>query len=140
MRPHATGGSRALPFEGLRILDMTSFWAGPLTGHTLALLGAEVIHLESATRPDGARLSDRDQIATPAQFDLIEALESYAAQRGVSLLDVAIGGLLADEVVSTVIAGATKPEQVHANASAARWIPAGDDLTALQQVLADHPV
>jgi crotonobetainyl-CoA:carnitine CoA-transferase CaiB-like acyl-CoA transferase len=35
---------------------MTSFWAGPLTGHTLALLGAEVIHLESATRPDGARL------------------------------------------------------------------------------------
>ena len=48
--------SRSLPFEGLRILDMTSFWAGPLTGHTLALLGAEVIHLESATRPDGARL------------------------------------------------------------------------------------
>ncbi len=35
---------------------MTSFWAGPLTGHMLALLGAEVIHLESATRPDGARL------------------------------------------------------------------------------------
>ena len=35
---------------------MTAFWAGPLTGHTLALLGAEVIHLESATRPDGARL------------------------------------------------------------------------------------
>jgi aryl-alcohol dehydrogenase-like predicted oxidoreductase len=90
--------------------------------------------------PDGARLSDRDHIATPAQFDLIEALESYAAQRGVSLLDVAIGGLLADDVVSTVIAGATKPEQVHANASAARWIPAGDDLAALQQVLADHPV
>ena len=52
----ANGESRALPFEGLRVLDMTSFWAGPLTGHTLALLGAEVIHLESATRPDGARL------------------------------------------------------------------------------------
>ena len=56
VRPTAKGASRALPFEGLRILDMTSFWAGPLTGHTLALLGAEVIHLESATRPDGARL------------------------------------------------------------------------------------
>ena len=56
VRPAANGASRALPFEGLRILDMTSFWAGPLTGHTLALLGAEVIHLESATRPDGARL------------------------------------------------------------------------------------
>ena len=56
VRPPATAASRTLPFEGLRILDMTSFWAGPLTGHTLALLGAEVIHLESATRPDGARL------------------------------------------------------------------------------------
>ena len=53
---NSTSASRALPFEGLRILDMTSFWAGPLTGHMLALLGAEVIHLESATRPDGARL------------------------------------------------------------------------------------
>ncbi len=56
VRPPAKSASRTLPFEGLRILDMTSFWAGPLTGHTLALLGAEVIHLESATRPDGARL------------------------------------------------------------------------------------
>ena len=46
----------ALPFAGLRVLDMTAFWAGPLTGHLLALLGAEVIHLESASRPDGARL------------------------------------------------------------------------------------
>jgi crotonobetainyl-CoA:carnitine CoA-transferase CaiB-like acyl-CoA transferase len=56
VRTPPNGASRELPFEGLRILDMTSFWAGPLTGHTLALLGAEVIHLESATRPDGARL------------------------------------------------------------------------------------
>ena len=48
--------SGALPFEGLRILDMTAFWAGPLAGHVLALLGAEVIHLESANRPDGVRL------------------------------------------------------------------------------------
>jgi crotonobetainyl-CoA:carnitine CoA-transferase CaiB-like acyl-CoA transferase len=56
VRTPSKGASRVLPFEGLRILDMTSFWAGPLTGHTLALLGAEVIHLESAARPDGARL------------------------------------------------------------------------------------
>ncbi len=55
-RTGAPTASTALPFEGLRVLDMTSFWAGPLTGHLLALLGAEVIHLESAARPDGARL------------------------------------------------------------------------------------
>ncbi len=48
-----TGG---LPFEGLRVLDMTAFWAGPLAGHMLALMGADVIHLESAKRPDGVRL------------------------------------------------------------------------------------
>ncbi len=46
----------ALPFQGLRVLDMTGYWAGPLASHVLALLGAEVIHLEAATRPDGARL------------------------------------------------------------------------------------
>ncbi|HEX3706418.1 MAG TPA: CoA transferase [Mycobacteriales bacterium] len=46
----------ALPLSGLRVLDMTAFWAGPLVGSVLGMLGAEVIHLESATRPDGARL------------------------------------------------------------------------------------
>ncbi len=45
-----------LPFAGLRVLDMTAFWAGPVTGHLLGLLGADVIHLESPKRPDGARL------------------------------------------------------------------------------------
>jgi crotonobetainyl-CoA:carnitine CoA-transferase CaiB-like acyl-CoA transferase len=44
------------PLEKLRILDMTAFWAGPLCTHVLALLGAEVIHLESPSRPDGLRL------------------------------------------------------------------------------------
>ena len=44
------------PFGGLRVLDMTAFWAGPLASHVLALLGAEVVHLESPSRPDGARL------------------------------------------------------------------------------------
>jgi crotonobetainyl-CoA:carnitine CoA-transferase CaiB-like acyl-CoA transferase len=53
----ASGASAApLPFEGLRVLDLTSFWAGPVTTHTLAMLGAEVLHVESTARPDGTRL------------------------------------------------------------------------------------
>lgn len=44
-----------LPFSGLRVLDMTAYWAGPSASHLLALLGAEVIHVEAANRPDGAR-------------------------------------------------------------------------------------
>jgi len=55
-RNHAQTSVSALPFEGLRIVDMTTFWAGPSCTHTLAMLGAEVIHVESTRRPDGTRL------------------------------------------------------------------------------------
>lgn len=48
--------SHGLPLEGIRILDATAWWAGPSSTHILAALGAEVIHLESTQRPDGARM------------------------------------------------------------------------------------
>ncbi|MGI5147482.1 aldo/keto reductase [Plantactinospora sp. CA-294935] len=70
-----------------------------------------------------------------APWDTIEALEKYAAERGRSLLDVAIGGLAAQPAVTSVIAGATTPEQVRANANAGRWQPTPDDLTALRALL-----
>ena len=88
--------------------------------------------------PQGARLSGRDAIASPEQFALVAELERYAQERGVTLLDVAIGGLLAQPAVSTVIAGATRPEQVRANAAAARWQPSEADLAALRAVLEQH--
>ena len=66
------------------------------------------------------------------RWDRVEALESFADARGVSLLDVAVGGLLATPAVTSVIAGATKPEQVRANAAAGEWEPGADDLEELR--------
>ena len=90
--------------------------------------------------PAGARLSGRDQVASRDQFTLLAALQRYADERHVSLADVAIGALLAQPAVSSVIAGATKPDQVHANAAAARWTPDADDLAALAGILQANPV
>ncbi|HLI58351.1 MAG TPA: aldo/keto reductase [Solirubrobacteraceae bacterium] len=88
--------------------------------------------------PAGSRLAGRDAPATEAQFALIGALERYAQERGITILDVAIGGLLTEEPVVSVIAGATRPEQVHANAAAGRWIPDESDRAALRELLDAH--
>ena len=87
------------------------------------------------TAPEGTRLASREQVASDEQFALVEALQRYADERGVTLLEVAFGGLLVHPAVTSVIAGATTPEQVMGNARAARWTPTDDDLAALRSVL-----
>jgi len=73
--------------------------------------------------------------AIPAeQFDHVEALTRFAEERGVSLLDVAVGGLAAMPAIVSVIAGATTPEQVRANVKAGGWIPSESDLDALRKL------
>jgi aryl-alcohol dehydrogenase-like predicted oxidoreductase len=88
-----------------------------------------------AAAPEGARLSNREQIATDEQWRLVEALTGYSHERGVALTEVAIGALLAQPAVASVIAGATSPQQAASNAAAARWSPSAEDLAALRQLL-----
>jgi aryl-alcohol dehydrogenase-like predicted oxidoreductase len=64
----------------------------------------------------------------------VEALEKYAAERGATLLEVAIGGLAAQPAVSSVIAGATTPDQVRMNAAAGSWVPGPEDLAVLDRI------
>ena len=68
------------------------------------------------------------------RWDRLEQLERFAKERGVSLLEVAIGGLAAMPAVASVIAGATKPEQVRANVKAGEWEPTPEDLAALESL------
>jgi aryl-alcohol dehydrogenase-like predicted oxidoreductase len=85
--------------------------------------------------PEGTRLAGRPDALTEVAFDRLEALEKYAAGRGRTLLEVAIGGLAAQPAVASVIAGATRPEQVRANVAAGDWEPTADDLGALDGIV-----
>ena len=85
--------------------------------------------------PEGTRLATREQVASDEQFDVVEAVARFAAERDASMIEVAIGALLAQPAVSSVIAGATKPEQVRVNAAAARWTPTERDVDELEELV-----
>ncbi|MGO9158807.1 CaiB/BaiF CoA transferase family protein [Mycobacterium sp.] len=63
--PADQGQDPTLPFAGMRVADFTAFWAGPIVGHVLGLLGADVIHVESVQRPDGMRFRANKPFDTP---------------------------------------------------------------------------
>jgi aryl-alcohol dehydrogenase-like predicted oxidoreductase len=71
---------------------------------------------------------------TERNFATVEAISAFAAERGVSLLQVAIGGLAAQPAVASVIAGAMSPAQLLANAEAAEWTPTAEDLRTLDEI------
>jgi aryl-alcohol dehydrogenase-like predicted oxidoreductase len=106
---------------GLGVLPYFPLASGLLTGK----------YSRNGERPSGTRLAERDHVFTDETFDRLEALEEFARSRGLTLLEVAIGGLLGQPAIASVIAGATKPEQVRANAAAADWEPSADDMAAL---------
>jgi aryl-alcohol dehydrogenase-like predicted oxidoreductase len=111
---------------GLGLLPYFPLASGLLTGK----------YRRGAPAPEGTRMAMdryRDWYAR-ADWDTIEALSAFADRRGLALLEVAIGALAARPAVASVIAGATTPEQVAANATAARWVPTAEDLAELDGI------
>jgi aryl-alcohol dehydrogenase-like predicted oxidoreductase len=120
----------ALEHHGLGLLPYFPLAGGILTGKVRR--GVEA--------PEGSRLREDNYAArfTDEMYGFLAALAAYADERGVSMLDVAVGWLAAQPVVSSVIAGATSPEQLRANVAAAGWQPTAADLEALDKLAPSH--
>ncbi|NEA32558.1 aldo/keto reductase [Streptomyces sp. SID13031] len=109
---------------GIGVLPFFPLAAGLLTGK----------YKRGEDAPAGTRLLKQPERLARADFDKIEALETFAAERDLTLLDVAIGGLAAQPTVSSVIAGASRPEQIEQNVAAGLWEPTFEDLAALDEL------
>jgi aryl-alcohol dehydrogenase-like predicted oxidoreductase len=111
---------------GLGLLPYAPLGSGLLTGK----------YRRGAPPPAGTRLANTTHAAwlARAPWDTIESLEKFAADRDLSMLEVAIGWLASRRVVASVIAGATTPDQVRANVAAGRWQPSTEDLAALDAI------
>jgi aryl-alcohol dehydrogenase-like predicted oxidoreductase len=113
---------------GLGILPFFPLASGLLTGK----------YHRGEEPPAGTKFANHKERAaermTDANFDVVEALERFARDRGVELIDVAIGGLAAQPQVASVIAGAMSPEQVMANSRAGRWTPTNADLAEIDRL------
>jgi aryl-alcohol dehydrogenase-like predicted oxidoreductase len=85
--------------------------------------------------PPGTRLADRAGYITDDKLDRVESLAGWAGQQGVTLLDVAIGGLAAIPGCASVIAGATSAEQVKMNVAAGEWVPSAEQLADINRLV-----
>jgi aryl-alcohol dehydrogenase-like predicted oxidoreductase len=85
--------------------------------------------------PAGTRLANSQGYLTGDKLDRVEKLVAWGAERGRTVLEVAVGALAAQPGCASVIAGAMSPEQVKANAAASDWIPTEDDLADLNRVV-----
>jgi aryl-alcohol dehydrogenase-like predicted oxidoreductase len=113
---------------GLAFLPYFPLASGLLTGK----------YRQGRPAPEGSRLAgsrSSGKFLNEGNLALVEALIRFAESRGHTILDLAFAWLLARPVVASVIAGATKPEQVRANVAAADWRLTADDLAQIDAIL-----
>jgi aryl-alcohol dehydrogenase-like predicted oxidoreductase len=116
----------ALEHYGMGLLPFFPLASGLLTGK----------YRRGEAAPQGSRIQawNRESVLTDETFDVLEELEEFAAERAITMLDVAIGGLAAKPAVSSVIAGATSAEQVAANVKAGQWRPTAEDRAEIDRI------
>jgi aryl-alcohol dehydrogenase-like predicted oxidoreductase len=73
---------------------------------------------------------------TDANFDIVEKLEAFVTARGHTMTDLAFSWLAARAPVASIIAGATKPEQIEANVKATGWTLTADDMAEIDKLTA----
>ena len=111
---------------GLAFLPYFPLASGLLTGKVVG-----------GKAPPGSRLADTPRLAASLSertLGVVDALAAYATSRGHTLLELAFAWLLAHPPVASVIAGATTPAQVRANAQAAGWVLSGPELAAVERL------
>jgi len=122
--PERNGLTEVCERDGVALLPYYPLASGMLTGK--ARRGQPV---------EGRLNMDRYQgYLSDSNFEVVEKLDAFASERGVTMVQVALGWLLAQPTVPFVAAGATRSEQVEANAAAAEWIPSPADLAALDRI------
>ena len=118
--------ARACLAHGVGILPYYPLASGLLTGK----------YRRGAPPPAGARITEeKPGDLTDERLDAVEAIGAFAEARGIGVLDVALGWLAERPAVGSVIAGASRPEQVRANAAAIDWRPDAADLAALDAIV-----
>ena len=118
----------AMQKYGMGLLPFFPLASGLLTGK----------YKRGAPAPAGTRFATTQYLAerysTDANFAIVEALDAFCKKRGHSLLELAFSWLLARPCVVSVIAGATKPEQLEQNLNAAQWTLTAEDLAEVDRI------
>jgi aryl-alcohol dehydrogenase-like predicted oxidoreductase len=122
----------AMKAHGMGLLPYYPLASGLLTGK----------YSRNRPPPEGSRMAraERDyagKFFTPGNWSRVEALTNFAREHGKSLLDLALSWLAANRLVGSVIAGATRPDQVEANVKAVSWALTPQDLGDIDRLCAE---
>jgi aryl-alcohol dehydrogenase-like predicted oxidoreductase len=109
---------------GVGVLAYSPLDSGLLTG----------LYGRGAAIREGSLLSTHPDYFENADFDLLDSLAQFAESHGCTMVDVALGTLLANPAITSVIVGATKPAHVRSNVKAAAWCPPAADMAELSSL------